>query len=76
MAAAVAVGLTTGWQYAPAAGWIAAATAYLLWTWALIGPMGSDATASLAVHVDRRDRWPIPSSCWPVSAAWPVSATC
>jgi uncharacterized membrane protein len=52
MAAAVAVGFTTGWQYAPAAGWIAAATAYLVWTWALIGPMGADATASLAAHVD------------------------
>jgi uncharacterized membrane protein len=52
LAAAVAVGLTAGWQYAPAAGWIAAATAYLVWTWALIGPMSSDATASLALQVD------------------------
>lgn len=52
IAAALVVGLTAGWQYAPAAGWIAAATAYLWWTWALIGPMSSDATASLAMQVD------------------------
>ena len=46
------VGITAGWQYAPPTGWIAAALAYLWWTWALIGPMDSDATASLALHVD------------------------
>ncbi|HVQ98442.1 MAG TPA: DUF1345 domain-containing protein, partial [Mycobacterium sp.] len=52
VAAALVVGITVGWQYAPAAGWIAAATGYLLWTWTVIGPMNSDATASLALHVD------------------------
>ena len=52
VAAALVVGITVGWQYAPAAGWIAAATGYLLWTWAVFGPMNSDATASLARHVD------------------------
>jgi uncharacterized membrane protein len=50
--AAAVVGITAGWQYAPPTGWIAAAVAYLWWTWALIGPMDSDATASLALHVD------------------------
>jgi uncharacterized membrane protein len=52
MAAAVAVGLTAGWQYAPPTGWIAAAIAYLWWTWTRIGPMTADATASLALQVD------------------------
>jgi hypothetical protein len=36
----------------PGGGVIAAATAYLVWTWALIGPMRADATAPLAAHVD------------------------
>jgi len=44
---AVAVGVTAGWQYAPAAGWIAAATVYLLWTWASIAPMSADDIESL-----------------------------
>jgi uncharacterized membrane protein len=32
-AAAIAVGITAGWKYAPAGGWIATATMYLIWTW-------------------------------------------
>jgi uncharacterized membrane protein len=44
---AVAVGITAGWQYAPAAGWIAASTIYLLWTWARIGPMNAEDIESL-----------------------------
>jgi uncharacterized membrane protein len=52
LGAAAIVGFAAGWQYAPPAGWIAAAIGYLWWTWALIGPMDSDATASLALQVD------------------------
>ncbi len=52
VSAAIVVGITAGWQYAPPAGWIAAAIGYLWSTWALIGPMDSDATAALALHVD------------------------
>ena len=33
VAAAVLVGLTAGWPYAPATGWIVAAAVYLTWTW-------------------------------------------
>jgi uncharacterized membrane protein len=44
---AAAVGATAGWQYAPAAGWIAAATIYLLWTWATIAAMSADDIKSL-----------------------------
>jgi uncharacterized membrane protein len=44
---AAAVGVTAGWQYAPAAGWIAAATIYLLWTWANIAAMSADDIESL-----------------------------
>src|SRR5262249_8971704 len=33
------VGFTAGWQYAVAAGWIAAAVVFLVWTWASIAPM-------------------------------------
>jgi uncharacterized membrane protein len=39
---AVIVGTAAGWQYAPAAGWIAAATIYLVWTWASISPMNAE----------------------------------
>ena len=39
---AVVVGIAAGWQYAPAAGWIAAATIYLAWTWASVSPMNAD----------------------------------
>jgi hypothetical protein len=39
---AITVGITAGWQYAPAAGWIAAATIYLLWTWLSITPMSAE----------------------------------
>lgn len=42
--AAILVGATIGWPYAPATGWIVAAAVYLIWTWAIIGPMDSVAT--------------------------------
>lgn len=38
------VGLVAGWPYAPAAGWIATAAIYLMWTWLLIGPMDATQT--------------------------------
>jgi uncharacterized membrane protein len=38
-AAAIAVGITAGWQYAPAGGWIATAAVYLIWTWLSIAKM-------------------------------------
>ncbi|MFN8102356.1 MAG: DUF1345 domain-containing protein [Mycobacterium sp.] len=43
--AAILVGVTVGWPYAPASGWIVAAAVYLIWTWVIIGPM--DCTATL-----------------------------
>jgi uncharacterized membrane protein len=44
MAAAVLVGVTIGGPYAPAGGWIVAATIYLSWTWLLIAGMDDGAT--------------------------------
>ena len=44
VAAAVAVGVTVGWPYAPAAGWIVTATIYLGWTWALVAHMNAEQT--------------------------------
>jgi uncharacterized membrane protein len=44
-AAAVAVGLTAGWPYALAAGWIVAAVVYLAWTWLIVGGLDALATA-------------------------------
>jgi uncharacterized membrane protein len=43
VAAAVLVGTTAGWRYAPAAGWIATATVYLVWMWASVGKMSATA---------------------------------
>jgi uncharacterized membrane protein len=41
--AATVIGLTAGWQYAPAGGWIATAAVYLVWTWASVSPMSAAA---------------------------------
>lgn len=38
-AAGTLVGVTAGWQYAPAAGWIATATCYLIWMRTSLGNM-------------------------------------
>jgi uncharacterized membrane protein len=35
------VGTAAGWQYAPAAGWIATAAVYLIWAWASIARMSA-----------------------------------
>lgn len=43
--AAVLTGVTIGWPYAPATGWIVAAAIYLAWTWLTIGGLDPHATA-------------------------------
>jgi uncharacterized membrane protein len=45
VAASVAVGLIIGWPYAPATGWIVAATIYLAWTWLIVGGLDARETA-------------------------------
>jgi uncharacterized membrane protein len=50
VAAAILVGLTAGWPYAPATGWICAAVVYLTWTWLMVGRLGSNQTR---VHATR-----------------------
>jgi uncharacterized membrane protein len=49
-----------GWQYAPAAGWIVAATLYVSWTWAVIARMDAGQTRQHARHQHEEDatrRW-------------------
>lgn len=41
--AAAVVGTTAGWQYAPAAGWIATVVVYLIWAWASMATMSAAA---------------------------------
>ncbi|MDF2822952.1 MAG: putative rane protein [Mycobacterium sp.] len=53
--AAVCVGLTAGWPYVPAAGWIVAASIYLAWTWTLVGRMDPTRTGAHARHVHEED---------------------
>jgi uncharacterized membrane protein len=43
--AAAGVGLTVGWPYAPATGWITAAAVYLIWTWLIVGHLDAVETA-------------------------------
>jgi uncharacterized membrane protein len=50
VAAAAIIGVTAGLKYAPAAGWIAAAAVYLIWTWMIAGRMNPEQTASHATH--------------------------
>ncbi len=47
VAAAVPVGAFAGWQYAPAAGWIATAAVYLIWTWSFSARMSAAAIERL-----------------------------
>jgi uncharacterized membrane protein len=56
--AAIVVGLTIGWPYAPAAGWTIAATLYLAWTWLLVGPMDATATEQHATSHGDDDSTP------------------
>jgi uncharacterized membrane protein len=52
IATAISVGVALGWSFAPAAGWIGAASVYLAWTWMVIGRMGPAETASHATQED------------------------
>ncbi len=49
--AAVMIGATVGWPYAPAAGWIITAAIYVSWTWMLIARMDAEQTKT---HARRR----------------------
>lgn len=50
--AAVLTGLLRHeWHFAPAVGWIVAATVYLVWTWSLVLPMSAEQTLA---HVQQR----------------------
>lgn len=53
--AAVVVGLTAGWPYVPAIGWIVAASIYLAWTWSLVGRMDAQRTEAHARHAHEED---------------------
>jgi uncharacterized membrane protein len=50
--AALAVGALKSWAYAPAMGWAAASLTYLMWVWAVVGPLEAEATAA---HARRED---------------------
>ncbi|MGN6337216.1 DUF1345 domain-containing protein [Mycobacterium sp.] len=50
--AAILAGVNAGWRYAPAAGWIAGAAVYLIWTWTVAGRMSPERTAAHAARVD------------------------
>lgn len=52
VAAGVAVGAFKSWAYAPAMGWAAASSTYLIWVWATIGGLRAQATAA---HARRED---------------------
>ncbi|MCW2563623.1 MAG: putative rane protein [Mycobacterium sp.] len=52
IAAAAGVVATLGWRYAPATGWIVAATVYLVWTWLAVGRLDPQDTASHATRED------------------------
>jgi uncharacterized membrane protein len=55
VAAAVAVGVTVGWPYAPAAGWIVTAIVYLASTWGLIAHMTAQQTRDHACRLHEQD---------------------
>jgi len=56
--AALVVGLTAGWPFAPAAGWIVAAVAYLIWTWLIVGRLDAVQTARHATRYGEDDSTP------------------
>ena len=58
VAAAVVVGLTAGWPYAPATGWIVAAVVYLTWTWLIVGRLDPQATSAHATRYREDDSTP------------------
>jgi uncharacterized membrane protein len=58
LAAAIAVGLTAGWPYAPATGWIVAAVVYLSWTWLIVAHLSPEATREHATRYAEDDSTP------------------
>jgi uncharacterized membrane protein len=56
--AAILVGLTAGWPFAPAAGWIVVAAVYLIWTWLIVGRLDSDDTRAHATRYGEDDSTP------------------
>jgi len=56
--AAIVVGLTAGWPFAPAAGWIVGAVAYLIWTWLIVGRLDAVQTARHATRYGEDDSTP------------------
>jgi uncharacterized membrane protein len=58
VAAAVVAGLTAGWPYAPASGWIVAAIVYLTWTWLIVWHLDGDGTRDHATRYDDDDSTP------------------
>ncbi|KAA0086929.1 DUF1345 domain-containing protein [Mycolicibacterium sp. P9-64] len=56
--AAIVVGLTAGWPFAPATGWIVAAVAYLIWTWLIVGHLDAVQTARHATKYGEDDSTP------------------
>lgn len=49
---AACIGASAEWRYAPAAGWIAVASVYLVWTWLAVGRMSPERTAAHATRED------------------------
>ena len=56
--AAILVGLTAGWPFAPATGWIVAALVYLTWTWLIVGRLDAIQTARHATRYREDDSTP------------------
>lgn len=52
LAAALGTGLVFGWDYAASAGWVVAATVFLVWTWSDVHAMDAAATAAHATRED------------------------
>lgn len=53
---AVVTGLAGSWDYAASTGWDLAACTFLIWTWAVIAPMGAPDTSSHATREDPTKR--------------------
>jgi uncharacterized membrane protein len=58
VAAAILVGLTAGWPYAPATGWISAAAVYLTWTWLIVARLDPAGTREHATRYRDDDSTP------------------
>lgn len=52
VAVAVVVGVTFGWVYSPTAGWAAACTVYIAWSWIVVGRMDAKQAKEYAVQED------------------------